>query len=120
MVTIEEQAMTVLNFDLLDGNDPVQFSVKPDDADRFQAFMERCTETIKKEEGSSCLTSGYAHLSKQQLLDFGINVFAIDLLAESFLKLPKIPDNFAIFFPVNRADCAEYTGINVRIEAVKK
>ena len=60
-------------------------------------------------------------ITKQQLLDCGINVFAIDLLAESFLKLNGgPPDSLSIFFPIRRSDCEKFAGVNIRIEPVRK
>lgn len=62
----------------------------------------------------------YIPIPKQQLLDAGINVFGIDLVAESFLRLSDTPDDLSIFFPVNRSDCADYSGLNIRLEPVRK
>jgi hypothetical protein len=35
--------MTVFNMDIEDGKPPVTFTLKPDDAGRFIAFMDECT-----------------------------------------------------------------------------
>lgn len=42
--------MPWMNFDLLDGKPPVGFSLKPEDAERFMAFMQECQDA--KKDGS--------------------------------------------------------------------
>ena len=52
----------------------------------------------------------------------GINPFAVTLLAESVLKSPLAPMTVGkpqrIAFPVNRSDCAGWTGVRITVEAV--
>ena len=62
--------------------------------------------------------------TKQQLLDAGLNVFAIELLAESFLRragMDKMDGiELELFFPINRSDCPAFAGINITLQAVSK
>ena len=62
--------------------------------------------------------------TRQDLLNSGLNVFAIDLLAESFLKREGMENMEGIelefFFPVNRSDCGAFSGINIVLEVVLK
>lgn len=63
--------------------------------------------------------------TKQDLLDAGLNVFAIDLLVESFLKrggMIAIDDETVLefFFPINRSDCAAFAGVNITLQPVPK
>lgn len=51
--------MPQMNFDLEDGHDPVSFVLKSQDADRFIAFMEDCTEALRRE--SDLLATSRAH-----------------------------------------------------------
>jgi hypothetical protein len=42
--------MPQMNFDLEDGQDPVSFVLSKADGDRFMAFMEDCTDAIKRRD----------------------------------------------------------------------
>lgn len=42
--------MPVMNFDLEDGKAPVSFTLKPEDAERFMAFMNECNKAVKDME----------------------------------------------------------------------
>lgn len=62
--------------------------------------------------------------TKQQLIDAGLNVSAIELVAESFLKrsgMDTMDDEIVLefFFPVKRSDCAVFQGINISLQPVK-
>lgn len=63
---------------------------------------------------------------KQSLIDVGINAFACDLLAESFLKSPLAKMTFdagkpmKFFLPVLREDCKGWVGVDITIAAVDK
>ncbi|MBT9098423.1 hypothetical protein KFZ76_11965 [Methylovulum psychrotolerans] len=61
---------------------------------------------------------------KQTLLDARINIWAIELLAESLLKSPlideiaKIDDGLKFFFPINRSDCAAWVGVEITLKPI--
>lgn len=63
---------------------------------------------------------------KQALIDVGVNAFAVELLAESFLKSPLSKRAFEkgepvkFFLPVQRADCPGWVGVDITIAAVDK
>lgn len=63
---------------------------------------------------------------RQALLDSGINVFAVDLLGESFLKskLAKMAfdkgEPVKFFLPIVRGDCEGWVGVDITIAAVDK
>jgi hypothetical protein len=63
---------------------------------------------------------------KQALLDAGINAFAADLLAESYLRsglaqpLAEKGKTLQFFLPVNRSDCPTWKGVEISIKAVAK
>lgn len=59
----------------------------------------------------------------QDLHTVGINPFAVTLLAESVLKSPlaqmTVGNPQGFFFPVNRSDCAGWSGVRITVEAVR-
>ena len=55
----------------------------------------------------------------QVLSDCGINPFAVQLLCESILKHPK-PETVEFYFPIHRADCANWRGVKIRLEPVPR
>ena len=63
---------------------------------------------------------------RQALIDSGINAFAVDLLAESFLKSPLAKMTFEkgeplkFFLPVQRSDCAGWVGVDITLAPVDK
>ena len=60
----------------------------------------------------------------QDLHTLGINPYAVTLLAESALKSPIaekfVKEPLTFFFPVNRADCADWVGVEITITTVKR
>lgn len=63
--------------------------------------------------------------TRQELLDAGLNLFAIDLLAESFLRragMDKMDEEISLefFFAVNRSDCPAFEGVNIILQPVAK
>ena len=52
-----------------------------------------------------------------------LNPFGVQLVAESLLKSPLAPmtvaDPLAMFFPVQRGDCAGWAGVKFTFEAVR-
>lgn len=63
---------------------------------------------------------------RRALLNAGLNVFAVDLLAESFLRSPIARHAFdsgkqiKFFFPVVRKDTPGWVGVDITIAAVDK
>lgn len=61
---------------------------------------------------------------RQDLHTVGINPYAVELVAESVLKSPLAPMTVgkpqAIFFPVQRSDCAGWSGVQFTLEAVRE
>jgi hypothetical protein len=63
---------------------------------------------------------------KQMMINSGINQWAVELLVESFLKCPladivykrRLPMVFS--YPVNRSDCAAWSGVKVTLMPVAK
>lgn len=53
----------------------------------------------------------------------GLNPFGVQLVAESLLKSPLAPmsaaEPVAIFFTVQRSDCAGWAGVKFTLEAVR-
>lgn len=54
----------------------------------------------------------------------GINPFGVVLVAESLLKSPvaeiSVDKPLTFFFPIERADCAGFVGVEITLKAVKK
>lgn len=54
----------------------------------------------------------------------GINPFGVMLVAESLLKSPVVntsmEEPLSFFFPVNRADCADWEGVQITLRPVPK
>ncbi|NWF45427.1 hypothetical protein F3K02_09225 [Hydrogenophaga sp. D2P1] len=54
----------------------------------------------------------------------GLNPFGVVLVAESMLKSPIAPMSaddkpLTFFMPINRADCAEWVGVEFTLKAVR-
>jgi hypothetical protein len=60
---------------------------------------------------------------KQNLHDCGVNVFAIDLLCESYLKSPIIGvlvKPLAFEYPIVREDCKKWAGVKITLEGIPR
>jgi hypothetical protein len=60
---------------------------------------------------------------KQELLNCGINVFAIDLLCESYLKSPIVDvlEKPLVFeYPIMRGDCKKWAGVKITLEGIPR
>lgn len=53
----------------------------------------------------------------QELADSRINPWAVQLMCEDLLKLPN-PVSLEFFFPINRGDCAGWSGVQVKLEPI--
>lgn len=97
--------------------------IKPALSARFD-IRQRVANDLAQQILALCEPEWSEHIDKQLLLDAGINVFGLDLLAESFLKLrpelKEIHNNFCLFYRINRKDCAEYAGVNILMQPVLK
>lgn len=53
----------------------------------------------------------------------GLNPFGVQLVAESMLRSPVAPMSvkkpLALFFPVQRSDCAGWAGVKITLEAMR-
>lgn len=65
------------------------------------------------------MSEEYPIVSHQLLSDCGINPFAVQLLAESIMRHPN-PKPVRFLLPVNRSDCAGFSGLKVYLEPVPK
>ena len=60
----------------------------------------------------------------QTLINAGINAFGAQLLAESYLKSPMAKyamergEPLKFFLPINRSDCARWSGVEISISAI--